>query len=101
MWKSEVIGPVVIVVTGSGSHAGPFRVNGMGSTVKQTNYRYMICFIQKPNSMIRVLNGLSIVSTASPQFPFCQDCQWTKIIKSSIFSSTSTYKPISGYDPRH
>ena len=34
VWKSEVIGPAVIVDTGSGPHVGSFRVDSMGS--KQT-----------------------------------------------------------------
>ena len=55
VWKSEVIGPAVIVDTGSGSHVGSFRVDGTGS--KQTNYM-KICFIRKPNNTIRVLIGL-------------------------------------------
>ena len=55
VWKSEIIGPVVIVDTGGGPHVGSFRVDGMGS--KQTNYT-KICFIQKPNNTIRVLIGL-------------------------------------------
>ena len=42
VWKSEVIGPVIIVDTGSGPHVGSFRVDGMDS--KQTNYM-KICFI--------------------------------------------------------
>ena len=44
VWKSEVIGPAVIVDTGSGSHVGSFRVEGMGG--KQT-YPTKTCFIQK------------------------------------------------------
>ena len=55
VWKSEVIGPAVIVDTGSGPRVGSFRVDGMGS--KQTNYTE-ICFIQKPNNTIRVLISL-------------------------------------------
>ena len=55
VWKSEVIGPAVIVDTGSGSHVGSFRVDGTGS--KQTNYT-KICFIRKPNNTIRVLIDL-------------------------------------------
>ena len=55
VWKSEVIGPAVIVDTGSEPHVGSFRINGTGS--KQTNYM-KICFIQKPNNTIRVLIGL-------------------------------------------
>ena len=55
VWKSEVIGPTVIVDTGSGPHVGSFRVDGTGS--KQTNYM-KICFNQKPNNTIRVLMGL-------------------------------------------
>ena len=51
VWKSEVIGPAVIVDIGSGPHVGSFRVDGTGS--KQTNYT-KICFIQKPNNTIRV-----------------------------------------------
>ena len=55
VWKSELIGPAVIVDTGSGPHVGSFRVDGTAS--KQTNYM-KICFIQKPNNTIRVLIGL-------------------------------------------
>ena len=44
VWKSEVIGPAIIVDTGSGSHVGSFKVDGMVS--KQTNYT-KICFIKK------------------------------------------------------
>ena len=55
VWKSEVIGPVVIVDTGSGPHVGSFRVDSTGS--KQKNYT-KICFNQKPNNTIRVLIGL-------------------------------------------
>ena len=55
VWKSEVIGPAVIVYTGSRPHVGSFRVDGTGS--KQTNYT-KISFIQKPNNTIRVLIGL-------------------------------------------
>ena len=55
VWKSEVIGPAVIVDTGSRPHVGSFRVDGTGS--KQTNYME-ICFIPKANNKIRVLNGL-------------------------------------------
>ena len=36
VWKSEIIGPAVIVDIGSGPHVGAFRVDGMGN--KQTNY---------------------------------------------------------------
>ena len=42
VWKSEVIGPAIIVDTGSEPHVGSFRVNSTGS--KQ------IYFIQKPNN---------------------------------------------------
>ena len=51
VWKSEVIGPAVIVDTGSGPQVGSFRVDSTGS--KQTNYT-KICFNQKPNNTIRV-----------------------------------------------
>ena len=55
VWKSEVIGPAVIVDTASGPHVGSFRVDDTGS--KQTNYT-KICFTPKPNNTIRVLIGL-------------------------------------------
>ena len=55
VWKSEVIGPAVIVDTGSGPHVGSFRVDGTGS--KETNYT-KICFIRKSNNTIRVLIDL-------------------------------------------
>ena len=42
VWKSEVIGPAVIVDTGGGPQVGSFRVNDTGS--KQTNYM-KVCFI--------------------------------------------------------
>ena len=56
VWKSEVIGPAVIVDTGSGPPVGSFRVYGTGS--KQTDYTIKICFIKKPDNTIRVLIGL-------------------------------------------
>ena len=55
VWKSEVIGPAVIVDTSSGSHVGSFRVDGTGS--KQTNYTKM-CLIRRPYNTIRVPIGL-------------------------------------------
>ena len=55
VWKSEVIGPAIIVDTGIEPHVGSFWVEGMGS--KPSNYT-KICFIQKPNNTIRVLSGL-------------------------------------------
>ena len=35
LWKSEVMGPAIIVDTGSGPNVGSLNVDGMGS--KQTN----------------------------------------------------------------
>ena len=55
VWKSEVIGPAVIVDASRGSHVGSFRVDGTGS--KQTNYT-KISFIRRPNNTVRVLIGL-------------------------------------------
>ena len=58
VWKSEVIGPAVIVHPWQRATCGfiqLFTVDGTGS--KQTNYT-RICFIQKPNNTIRVLIGL-------------------------------------------
>ena len=54
VWKSEVIGPAVIVDTGSEPRVGSFRVDGMDS--KKTNYM-KICFILKPQNTIRDLIG--------------------------------------------
>ena len=57
VWKSEVIGPAVIVDIGSGPHVGSFIVDGTDS--KQTNYtKILLSFIKKPNNTIRVLIGL-------------------------------------------
>ena len=42
VWKSEVIGSAIIVDTGSKSHVGSFRVDGMGS--KQTLHEKKILF---------------------------------------------------------
>ena len=40
VWKSEVIGPAVIVDTGSGPHVGSFRVNGKGS--EQITWKFVL-----------------------------------------------------------
>ena len=35
VWKSEVIGPAIIVDTGSGPHVGSFRVDGAARAVNK------------------------------------------------------------------
>ena len=47
VWKSEVIGPAVIVDTGSGPHVGSFRVDGMPRHGQQTNKLHEDLFYSK------------------------------------------------------